>query len=48
MKEFAIFKLYKKYPFLNLKKDEIICKEIKLLKIPDWVNKSKVGCLCCQ
>ena len=48
MKELAIFKLYKKYPFLNLKKDNLVCIEIDKPKLPDWVKIHQECCLCCQ
>ena len=48
MKEQAIFKLYKKYPFLNLKRDNIICQEIDEPPLPEWVKKHAIGCLCCD
>ena len=39
MKEQAIFKLYKKYTFLDLKKNEILCEEIEEQPLPEWVKK---------
>lgn len=48
MKEQAIFELYKKYPFLNLKRSDTICEEIEGSPLPEWVKKHVVGCECCQ
>ena len=48
MKEQAIFKLYKKYPFLNLKQTDDICKPIDSPPLPEWVKKHAIGCYCCD
>ena len=52
MKEQAIFKLYNKYPFLNLKKKNNIncaeCEEVDIPPLPEWVRKHAIGCLCCD
>jgi UV DNA damage endonuclease len=46
MKEKAIFHLYSKYPFLNLKKREKNIKK-KFIK-PAWTNLHPEGCGCCN
>lgn len=52
MKEQAIFKLYNKYPFLNLKKKNNIncveCEEVDVPPLPEWVKRHAIGCLCCD
>ena len=55
MKEQAIFKLYKKYPFLNLKKKNNIsceeceeCEEVDIPPLPEWVKRHAIGCVCCD
>ncbi len=52
MKEQAIFKLYNKYPFLNLKKKNNIncaeCEEVDIPPLPEWVKRHAIGCLCCE
>jgi len=48
MKEQAIFKLYNKYPFLNLKKKDTICEEVDIPPLPEWVRKHAIGCICCD
>ncbi len=48
MKELAIFKLYKKYPYLNLKKNNYKPKKINKKITPEWVNIHTSGCTCCE
>ena len=47
MKEQSIFHLYKKYPQLNCKRDDVIKLPPKLPTF-DWVNKHARGCECCE
>ena len=47
LKEQAIFKLYKKYPHLNCKKDNKVTKKLNVQAM-QWAKNCKENCLCCD